>query len=703
MKVANVRSVRSGFFQKTPAEALSAIIEAFHRRVAVFMAVTVILFAIAAYLILQMPVLYEAVARVQMDWSRAGLAETADLPSGVASETIQTQVSLLKSEGLARSVATSLNLASDPEFAGTGTSGMDPVALAAHELMDRLEVQREDVTYVIKIAFRAEDPTDAARIANAFAEEYINRTIETRTDAARQQSAFLDERLQDKGDALRNSEQQAAVFRAREGITESFAESGSRGTVADQQIGPISSQLAMASSEAAAARAQLQAARRQLNSGAGDSVSAVLSSPAIAELNRQRAEIVVAKGDVQARYGANHPTMRDINQQLDNLDNQIASEQARVIRNLEASAAAAEARVASLATTLRRLENVQARNLQASVEAEALERDAVGQREEFERLSKLAAENDEAMNLTSSHARIVDPAFAPLNPAKPDRFVLLGLALVCSLGAGAAAVAGLEFLSGGVRDPDEFRERFGFPIIAALPVVRGRDVHVSRLVQEQPGSHYAESCRVATRMLAAAGPKHEGNIIAITSTLPHEGKTSVSLSLARTLAQDGFKTIVLDCDLRRGALAGHLSERPKAGLIEMLAGYASPREATIADVVDGLSVIPVLQPTLETLDLLQSGRLERAVDRLKKEYDYVLLDAPPALGISDAQTVCAAADATVLIVKWDSTPTGAIEAAVSTLAYVGAAPVCAIFTMVSRKASAIGGVFYSNKYNDYYS
>ncbi|BBC70952.1 conserved hypothetical protein [Altererythrobacter sp. B11] len=695
-------SMDTAGYEARLSDALRSLKSLLRRRWLTLSIVTVTVFAICATVIMLMGPKYEAIARVQIDPTRdPTVAASNSAQADLGSEAIETEVSILNSAALARQVTEALNLQRDPEFApslepdeAAQLTPEERLQAVSRKVRDNLTVGRDRLTYVINIAYESKDPAKSAAIANAFAESYLATKVGDRVGTAEQQAKFYRDRLDELAGEVRAADSAVAAYRARAGIVEGMGNS----TIVDQQIGPLSTQLATAESEAAEARATLAAARRQIAQGGLDAVSAVRGSPVISDLRRQRAEVLRNMGEVLARYGERHPESIKIREQLSALDQQIQDEAQRAIGSLEAQASAAEARVSSLRSTMRRMESEQSSNTRAAATANTLEREAESKREAYDRLAELAQKSEQNVSNTIARATIVDRAVPPASPTSPNRPLLLVLALVVACATGGATIIVQELMVAGIRSVGEFESAMGVSILAALP--RVKNARPADLVVDKPGTMYAEAIRVARSTLIRLQPAPKS--IAIASALPEEGKSTTSVALARMLALNGEKVLLIDCDLRRAALGQVVPSSVGApGTVELLSGAATMQQAIVPDRVPGLDLIYVRTPQVVNEDMF-GERFRTFLRKAGEQYDRVVLDLPPLGGLADGRAIAAAADATLLIVKWGSTPSQPIEASVNWLETDGANLVGAIFSMVDPSSEAMGGIYYSNKYGNYY-
>lgn len=689
---------------------LLKIREVIRRRWLTLLAVTAVIFAVGAVLTFMITPKYLASARVRIDPSQNALSGNGQSDqASLNPEAIETEVTILSSLDLARKVVRDLHLLDDPEYSqvlnaakdGAALGEVEKETLVARALLANLSVGRESLTYILQIAFKSKDAVKAANIANAFADTYLASKAGAGVGTAERQSEWFQRRLDELGKEVRAADAAVANYRAKAGI--SVGPEGSfTGTVVDQQVGPLSGALADAESQAAASRASLSAAQQQIARGNLDSVAEVRNSPVIAELRRQRAEVLRSMGEVQARYGEKHPESLRVRDQLTGLDEQIKDEANRAVATLQAQAVAADARANSLQGSMQGLESQRADNTRAAVVANSLQREADAKRQAYEKMSELSLNSTQAAQNPTAMAVIVDRAQAPNSPSFPNKPLFLVLSLLIGMVAGAGTVGLQEMLVTGMRTIADVEATLGIPVLAAIPVVP-KMKNPADLLLERPTSLFAESLRIARASLLGVRSGGPSQIIALTSALPAEGKTVTSLAFARTLAVNGSRTLLLECDVRRAAMRDLMQDAPMTpGIVEILHGTAQVDECIRPSGIERLDQLLVKEPYFSSEDLFGDGGMEKVLVSLRSRYDHIVLDLPPLVGLADGRFLAVLADVTGLIVRWDGTPASAARSALRLLQSDGANPVGAIFTMVDAAAEAVGGLYYSRKYGTYY-
>jgi succinoglycan biosynthesis transport protein ExoP len=691
------------------AAGVTAILDALRRRWKTLAAITlVVMLAVLAVVMLITPQ-YVATARLRVEPTQGALVGQVPTGSNMPDQSIvETEASVMRSHDLAVQVVRKLNLAKDSEF----TKDMPPLPANAAQadrdariddvadvVADNVSVSREKATYVIDLSFKSVDPSKAARLANAFADAYIESNLSRRAGTASRQAAMLQGRVRGLATAAQNADAQLAQYRASAGIVGEGAVS-----VTDQQISPLAGQVATAESEAAAARSKLAVAQRQVAGGGSTAVSAVLGSNVISNLRAQRATLVSQFSEISTRYGPRHPETLRVKEQLQAIDQQIQDEATRVIGGLQSDASAATARAASLRGELQRLKGAQAVETRSTVAADSYKRRADAAHQAYNQAAELAQRTNQIAANPLSQAQLVEGATIPQKPSAPNKKMLVIAGVGFALLLGCIAVAGQELLSSGLRTRGDM-ERLGVPLITAVPLQgkpRGRDrISPAESLVNAPFTAYAEAFRTI-RSTLTIGSEQPIKVVAFVSSLPGEGKTTTSLSLARVMALSNERTLIIDCDTRRAGLGALLGAKADAGLVEVLRDGVSIDLAISRDVVGNLDFVTVTSASFVSADLFSGDRARDLIQTLRGRYDRIILDTPPLLGVADARAIAALADAVILVVRWEKTHANAVRSALEVLDRGQAPLIGSVYSMVDPNASVSGASYYSNRYAPYY-
>lgn len=688
---------------------LSAPAALLGRRLAMCAAVFLLLFLPMLLVISLLPDRYEAQMQIRIDPSRESLTrDYANPPSDITAEGMDTEVAAMRSLELAREVVRRLKLHNSAEF----TSALDDrsarpaddaarITAVAEQLRKRLSINRDRMAYILELSFTSRSPEKAAAILNTYGQAYLDSRIEVRRREARREADWFRRRLSELGNDMRGAEQRLADYRSQSGLV-----AGAGKSVAEEQAAPIAMELANVQSGAAAARAELNAARLQVAQG-GPQALEVRNSAVLSELRSQRAEVLQRINKLRSTAGENHPDNIVAREQLATIDAQIGDEVDRTIRTLQSQADATDAQVGRARSALVALEGRQAVHTRATATADALQREAESKRAVYERTMQLSLTSAQAATDVNPQAEIIDPAYPPRAPTAPNRLVLTLMAAVLAFICGLAAGAMVEASAMNMRSVADIESRFGISLLAAVPRVRRRNAHSGATspadqVCANPASLFAESLRNLQQSVLRADNPSGPSVIALTSALPDEGKTTTALAFARVAAMGGAKTLLIDCDLRKASLRTQVGRIPSFDLLDILKGRASAEEVIVPDAVDGLDLILMREPVFTGSRPFAGERMARLIGQLRARYAFIILDLPPLMGVADARALAVMADATALVVRWGTSPAPAVDAALARLGRDGAHVLGAIYTMVPPNAEAIGAYHYSPKFAAYY-
>ncbi len=664
------------------------------------------------------PKRYISTASLRIDPNQNAMIGLPKLGGSGDDGAIDTEVNVIQSRDVARMVAERLDLAGDPHFSRSDSgrkllwkdlSEKQKDAIA-QSLLSNLRAKRDGLTYVVTISATSYNARQAAKIANAFSQEYIAYTLSTRSGTSERQAKFLTDRLRAAGEELAEVEGRAAMYKAQAGIIGGLGSGGYSTTVADQRVTTLSSQLASAESAASAAQAEYNVAIRQRESGGLDAVSAVLKSPVVTNLRANRAELIKQLSELNTRYGDKHPEPIRVARQLALVDEQIDQEAKRVIGSLASNAAAEKARAETLQSQMGALRGEQADNTRASAMAQAVQQEADAKRDTYNRLATEAQQATAIARNTQTQVQLIEPAAIPTRPAYPNKRFILALGLLAGLAAGVGAASLQEMLIKGISSPNEVPRSLGIPFIGAVPKISKRSLKngsyaqsPADLVRENSASQYSEAFRLIRSRLRVLNRNEDRKVVAFMSALPGEGKSTSALSMARVMAMAGDKVLLVDADLRQCGVTKLIGEGRVNGIFEVLSGKAALNESIVPDRVDGLDLLLVSDPAFSTQDIFGTGSMETLLNAARAGYDWVVVDTPPLLGVADARTISTLVDLVVVTVKWADTPVRAVQSALMSLAEDDAPIAGAIFMMVDPGAEALGTTYYSSKFSRYYN
>ena len=706
----------------------------FRRRMGLFFGAAVTVLALVTLITFQMTPKYLATADVLIDAREKKAVDIAAMISGLPADSaaVDTEVELIRSRTIAEKVTVKEGLYEDPEFnialreksglaalKGSITSlfpsqmsdTLDPEAQAriarektVNRVMDNLRVERAGTTYMIRMGFESENPEKAARIANAFAGQYLVHQLDAKFDFIRRNKEHLNDRLAELQEEVRAAEAKVEQYREENGLFESGG-----ATLTEQQISDINRQLIEQRAELAERRARLTSVNNQLSSGIGaTSISEVLSSPVIGELRAKQADVSRRKSELATRYGPKHPEMQKVEREETELQSQIDGEVSRIVASLEGEVNIARQRVNALESSLANMRNELAGNNKALVGLKELERQAEASRAIYESFLGSFKETSEQEALTESDAEIASGAAIPTSPNFPNKLLNIALGFILGGGIGALLVMLAEIFDNGLRTAEDIERTLNTDLVTAIPTISqgllsgpaGKLVPQDYLV-EKPLSSFAEAYRtVRSTILLGNGAQGKPKVVALTSALSGEGKTVSSLCLGRICAMSGDKVIVIDCDARRRILSGEV-EGIKTGLLEVLSGTGSLKEAVRKDAKTNLHILPVSGAQEGVADVFGSNAFDSLINKLKTKYDLIILDTAPVTAVTDTRTVISAADLVLLMVRWRTTPVKIARSAKKILESLPTPVLGAVLTQVDAREQSQYG--YEGSYAYYQS
>lgn len=726
----------SGSFASLGQLDLRRLYAAFRRRLRLAGGVALVVFLTAVLLTLSATPMYTATANVMLDTRQERVTNVEEVLSGLPADSsvVDTEVEILKSRQLAERVVKAQKLDQDPEFnsalrepgglgaliggaaklvgGGRPEGQLTPIEAqkqrerVVDNVLGHLSVKRAGLTYVINVSFESEQPAKAARIANTFAELYLLEQLEAKFDATQQATRWLNSRLDELRSQVLADEAAVQQFKIANNLL-----SASGTNLTEQEISNYNMTLSQARAQVAEDEARLNTARRQLASGStGDDVGEALSSPVIQQLRAQRAQVSGQVADLQGRYGERHPEMLKAKRQLSDIDAQIEQEIQRIISNLEARASVSRQRAAALAGSLGGARGTLAANNRAMVRLNELQRTSEASRTLYESYLSRYKETSTQQGIEQSDARVVSKAKIPTGQSSPKVPLNLALGLLLALGAAGASVVLAEMLDSGLTTAEDVERRLETSYLGAVPHLASvaDDTQLAPIdyVVEKPLSSFAEAFRNLRTSILYARLGEPVKIVAVTSSLPGEGKTTTSICLGRTSALQGAKTIVVDCDLRRRTVNRVLGSEPDVGLLEVLGGDATLDAAIQVDATTGAHFLPLAKSAFTPKDVFGSAAMDRLLDDLRARYDLVVLDTAPVLPVADTRVLAPKADAVVFLARWRKTPQQAIESAFRLLVGTRSHLAGVALTQMDMKQQARYGYgdpgYYYAEYKKYY-
>jgi len=591
------------------------------------------------------------------------------------------------------------------------TAGMSPEDVQAYTLelttdyyLSGLSVSPSLSSRIIAVQYSSEDPAVAARFANTAAEIYILDQLETRGAATVRATDWLSERVDQLRRRVIDSERRFEEFRRASGIVEV-----GRTNVYQNQLADLSSELIVARTKRAEAEAQYaQVQKLKAESGNIESSAAVMDAPLIQKLREQEAQLLRRISEDKTRLREGHPRMVLAANELKDLRQKISTEVDKIALNLGNELEISRVREANLQAEISSLQKKIEEQAEAEVTLNSLASEIKANQELYETVLNRFQETEvQDQDLIQANARVISRAVEPSSPYYPKKKLMVMAALFASLAGGIALAFVLEYLDSGFRTVEQLENLTGQPVLGIFPQIEANQTP-HKVVVDQPNSVFGEAVRRIRTALALSSVQGAPKTLLVTSSVPEEGKTSASTALAVSAARSGQKCILVDCDFRHPSVHAVLGLKNTKGLSSYLAGQDELGEVIEADLRSGLRVIPAGPSVPHPTDLLGSQEMRNLLRRLEGVFDFIILDAPPLLAVSDALVLVRSVDKTIFMVRWAKTDRSTVNAGLKQLVEAGANIGGLILSLVDVRKSVQyesgrgGRSSYHERYDRYY-
>lgn len=589
---------------------------------------------------------------------------------------IETQIEILRSETLAMKTIRSMDLTRYPEFGGNpneiidaGANQKEPPILGA--FLGRLNVKRVPNSRLLEVQFEGENPELAAQVVNAHLQNYVEENFKSRYDATTQASNFLSSELEELRIKMEKSEDAQVAYERQNQI---WMVDANQNTTT-QKLEDLSKSLTDAQTELSKREATFELA----HSPNADSLDAIQGNTEIQDLLKKKSDLEQKYTETLNQTGPNYPAVQDLAAQIKDIDAQIEERKKAVIEQVDSDFHESQTRTALLERDLNHQEALANNLAQKLVQYNILKHDAESNKELYDGLLQKLKEAGISAGLRTSNIRIVDPALVPSVPTRPQKTRNITLAFLVGLVGGIGLAFFREYLDNTVKSPDDIQVLTGLPSLTVVPAFANGNGHhqlakVSRHIgiggkrdesrvevisMQHPKSVVSEAFRALRTALLLSQADRPPQVILMTSALPQEGKTTAASNLAITLAQLGDRTLLLDADLRKPGVrrALNLPTGRELGLSSYLAGVSPLHEVIVPhESIENLDAIPTGPIPPNPADLLSSRRMGEAVEELRKQYKFIVIDSPPIMAATDAVILSALTDGVLLVVWSGETP-----------------------------------------------
>ncbi|MES3154527.1 GumC family protein [Sphingomonas faeni] len=648
------------------------------------------------------PRLYRATTTIEINTTPVEImGNTRSVQPKMRSEDqfLQTQYGLLKSRSLADRVQKTLALGDDGGFVGKGRQPARRDLSATIKLAGNLDVLPVRGSNLVTLAYTDADAARATRIVNAFATGFIASTAEQRYGATAYARQFLETRLNATRQRLETSERQLVNYAQHQGIVELDGGGGGRGgggrgnggnddgptgssgdSLSTQSLTALNGALSLAIGE------RIAAEQRYRQGSANRASPDVLQNPTIQALRAERAKLAADYRERSSTFKPDYPEMVALRGRIAEIDVSMARESGDVSSSLRSAYLAAVGRETELRSQVAALRvnvlDLRGRGIGYTI----LQREVETNRTLYDALLQRYKEIGVAGGLGESQATIIDPALPPSRPFAPRPIRNLIAGLVAGLAIGLGIAFGIEFVDDTIKSAEDASNKLKLPILGVIPRMPKARSMIEELAT--PRSDVAEayySVMTALQFTTANGyPKS----LLITSSRSGEGKSSTSLALAQNFARVGATVLLIDGDLRKPSFKA--GGRRDIGLSKLLVSGDPIAGHVVATNTQGLSLLPSGPVPPNPAELLATMRIHAIVEEAMRQFEVVVVDAPPVLGLADAPVFGSICEATLMVVESGSVRRTIVLSALDRLFGAHARVAGAILTKYNPKTAGYG-------------
>ncbi len=671
-------------------------------RIAAFVVAATLLMLIVSY---RLTPIYESTATIDVDRRMPTLIlgqEAMQATNNDADQFLATQTRLIQSDSVLRPVAEKYGLREREDEDWKDELKQDPGAAETPVILKKLKVSRPPNTYLLLLSYRSKDKQLAADVANGIAQSYLEHTYNIRYRAASGLSQFMERQQEELRAKMERSSEALLKFERELNVINP-----------EEKTNILASRLVQLNSEyttAQADRVRREAALKSIQQGSSLEAAYISSQSESLDKLTQNYNLASQQfADVRARFGANHPEFRRAQAQVNEMQRLLDQTKRNILERVEIEYRQAAERESMLEKSVAEAKNEFDRVNSRSFEYQTIKREADADKRLYEELVRKIKEAGINASFQNSSIRIADPARPGLEPVFPRIGLNLGVAFLLSLmfAVGYALIS--DTLDDTIRDPEQAFRSLHTPVVGTLPQVKPWRSQLATVTGSNGDnasdsarslSTYEEAIRTLRNSILLSDFERQFKTLLVTSASPSEGKSTIAIHLAVAHAQQHHRTLIIDGDLRRPSIHKRFALPNTVGLSDVLLENLSWREVLLhPDSVSGLDILPAGSISRRAADLVGRG-LQRVLDDAAREYDLIILDAPPLLGFPEPLQMAAAADGVIIVARAGQTSRKGVASVISTLNRLRANIVGIVLNEVHREIS--DSYYYYGYYGKYY-
>lgn len=654
---------------------------------------------------------YSAVSSMQVNQEAERVLDSEDRRSdgGFMAEErfLKTQLDVMRSEMLRGRVVQALKLDQDPayfaamgaELPQNGVGGREVARKAATGLLaEAMDVTLPEDSRIVSLTIHTFDPVISAKIANAYASEFIKSSLQRKFESSKYARDFITQQLEEAKGKLELSERQLNDYARTAGIIRTEASSsgqkddGGSNTGGSIRVATLV-QLNSASNNAKLARIAAEEKWKSFQATALLSNREVLSNPTIQGLLTERAEVQANLREESSRHLDDFPAVIQLRSRLAEVNSQI-----QVVAHSVRDSIRSDYRVAQAQeqATLSQSETARVATLEEQdrgVRYGILLREATTNRTMYDGLLQRHKELNAAAGISASNVSVIDQAEPPEHPSSPNLVLNMLIATIFGVSLAAIVVFVKEHLDDGVRVPEDVEQKLHLALLGVIPTSRGDSDLATELAD--PRSVISEAYNALRGNLLYSTSHGLPKLIMVTSGQASEGKSTTSQAISRGLARLGKRTLLVDVDLRRPSVHRQFGNENERGLTDVLTANAEWRDVILSTEYENLSVIQAGPIPPSPTELLASARMAELLEEWKQVYDVVLFDCPPVLGLADSPVLSGMIESTIFVIESGKGRRGATRTAIRRLRGAHGSLLGVVLTKFDIRMAR-------NAYSDYY-
>jgi len=588
---------------------------------------------------------------------------------------LDTQVQIMQSEALIERVLDKLNLhearpathlRAFVALARRMLGLPKPSRLPGNEEMIRqaeanLTVRAAANTRLLEVLYESHDPKLAADFANTLVSEFVQQSQDIRWKSTQRTGEWLTSRLDEMKAKLEQSETRAQDYARTSGLT--FT--SEKDNVAETRLKELQGEVSSAQADSIAKRAKFEEAENK------PVESLPVDDPALRDYNQKLTDLQSQLAQLSATLTPAHYKVQRVQAQIDQLQLAVQKQHDQILRRISNEYGAARRRENLLAKAYAEQENIVADKSSKAIHYETLKGEVDSNRQIYESMLQRVKQAELASAMRVSNVLVVDTAKPPLLPYKPNLPMNSALGLFCGIFAGVAFALVRGHSNHRILAPGETQVFLNLPELGAIPMAQigAGASHDTALAStsssdspelatwQRKVSLLAECFRTTlTSLLLPVQNGGHPQVVLLTSPAVGDGKTMVASNLAIAMAELGRKVVLIDGDVRRPRLHQVFGMSNDRGLADVLSAKTPPGTIPLAELaretkVPGLYLLSSGTKTMTTSSLFHSSSMALLLERLRTEFDMILIDAPPMIWLADARVLGRIADGVVLVLR----------------------------------------------------